>query len=140
MCHPDLVFSPDAPHESPIGFPASLLFGCSCLLLCTLLPIFLLLSDLSKILTSADQHSAQTLPLPAAYIQETGKHSCLHSNRQEKMPLVEYTYCMNCHRLLQRIVVYETMLLAGFPKQVEHTADHHHGVPSIVTSIAYCCN
>ncbi len=39
---------------------ASLLFGHSCLLLCSLLPIFVLFSDLSKILTSADPHSAQT--------------------------------------------------------------------------------
>ncbi len=39
---------------------ASLLFGRSCLLLCALLPIFVLFSDLSKILASADQHSAQT--------------------------------------------------------------------------------
>ncbi len=30
------------------------------LLFCTLLPIFVLFSDLSKIFTSADQHSAQT--------------------------------------------------------------------------------
>ncbi len=30
------------------------------LLLCALLPIFVLFSDLSKIFTSADQHSAQT--------------------------------------------------------------------------------
>ncbi len=61
------------------------------LLLCALLPIFVLFSDLSKIFTSADQHSAQTthflekrtlcLPLPAVYIPETDKYSCLHSNR-----------------------------------------------------------
>ncbi len=58
------------------------------LLLCALLPIFVLFSDLSKIFTSADQHSAQTthflekrtlcLPLPAVYIPETDKYSCLH--------------------------------------------------------------
>ncbi len=42
------------------------------------------------------------------------------------MPLVESTCCMNLHRLLQRIVVLETKLLAGLPKQVEHTADRHH--------------
>ncbi len=48
--------------RSGFGFSllALLLFGRSCLLLCTLLPIFVLFSDLSKILTSADQHSAQT--------------------------------------------------------------------------------
>ncbi len=61
------------------------------LLLCALLLIFVLFSDLSKIFTSADQHSAQTthflekrtlcLPLPAVYIPETDKYSCLHSNR-----------------------------------------------------------
>ncbi len=61
------------------------------LLLCALLPIFVLFSYLSKIFTSADQHSAQTthflekrtlcLPLPAVYIPETDKYSCLHSNR-----------------------------------------------------------
>ncbi len=45
------------------------------------------------------------------------------------MPLVESTCCMNCHRLLQRIVVLETKLLAGHPKQLEHTADRHHGPP-----------
>ncbi len=43
------------------------------------------------------------------------------------MPLVESTCCMNCHKLLQRIVVLETKLLAGLPKQTEHTADGHHG-------------
>ncbi len=43
-----------------ILLPALLPFGRSCLLLCALLPIFVLFSDLSKILTSADQHSAQT--------------------------------------------------------------------------------
>ncbi len=69
------------------------------------------------------------LPLPAAYIPETGKHSCLHSNRREKMPLVEFTCCMNCQRLLQRIVVLETKLLAGPPKQAEHTAGGHHRPP-----------
>ncbi len=45
------------------------------------------------------------------------------------MPLVQSTCCMNCHRLLQRIVVLETKLLAGLPKQVEHTAGGHHGPP-----------
>ncbi len=45
------------------------------------------------------------------------------------MPLVESTCCMNCHRLLQRIVVLETKLLAGLPKQAEHTAGGHHGPP-----------
>ncbi len=43
-----------------LPLPALLLFGRSCLLLCALLPIFVFFSDLSKILTSADQHSAQT--------------------------------------------------------------------------------
>ncbi len=45
------------------------------------------------------------------------------------MPLVESTCCMNCHKLLQRIVVLETKLFAGLPKQTEHTADGHHGPP-----------
>ncbi len=45
------------------------------------------------------------------------------------MPLVESTHCVNGHRLLQRIVVLETTLLAGNPQQVEHTADRHHGPP-----------
>ncbi len=67
------------------------------------------------------------LPLPAVYIPETEKYSCLHSNRREKMPLVESTCCMNCHKILQRIAVLETKLLAGLPKQTEHTADGHHG-------------
>ncbi len=57
------------------------------------------------------------------------KYSCLHSNRREKMPLVESTCCMNCHKILQRIAVLETKLLAGLPKQTEHTADGHHGPP-----------
>ncbi len=43
------------------------------------------------------------------------------------MPLVESTCCMNCHKILQRIAVLETKLLAGLPKQTEHTADGHHG-------------
>ena len=43
------------------------------------------------------------------------------------MPPVEYTCCMNCCKLLQRIVVLETKLLAGLPKQTEHSADHRHG-------------
>ncbi len=47
------------------------------------------------------------------------------------MPLMESTCCMNYHRFLQRIVVLETMLLAGVPKQVGHTADHQHGPLSI---------
>ncbi len=121
------------------SLPALLLFGRSCLLLCALLPIFVIFSDLSKIFTSADQHSAQTthfwkkrtlcLPLPAVYIPETEKYSCLHSNRWEKMPLAESSCCMNCHKLLQRIVVLETKLLAGLPKQTEHTADGHHRPP-----------
>ncbi len=45
------------------------------------------------------------------------------------MSLVESTCCMNCRKLLQRIVVLDTKLLAGLPKQVEHTADRHHGPP-----------
>ncbi len=45
------------------------------------------------------------------------------------MPLVESTCCMNCSKLLQRIVVLETKLFAGLPKQTEHTADGHHGPP-----------
>ncbi len=55
--------------------------------------------------------------------------SSLHSHRREKMPLEEYTCCMNCHRLLKRIVVLDRKFLAGRPKQVEHTADRHHGPP-----------
>ncbi len=44
-----------------LSLPASLLFRCSCLFLSALLPIYCtFLSDLSMILTSADQHSAQT--------------------------------------------------------------------------------
>ncbi len=39
------------------------------------------------------------------------------------------TCCTNCHKLLQRIVVLETKLFAGIPKQTEHTADGHHGPP-----------
>ncbi len=39
------------------------------------------------------------------------------------------TCCTNCHKLLQRIVVLETKLFAGLPKQTEHTADGHHGPP-----------
>ncbi len=39
------------------------------------------------------------------------------------------TCCTNCHKFLQRIVVLETKLFAGLPKQTEHTADGHHGPP-----------
>ncbi len=39
------------------------------------------------------------------------------------------TCCTNCHKLLQRIVVLETKLFAGLPKQTEHAADGHHGPP-----------
>ncbi len=39
------------------------------------------------------------------------------------------TCCTNCHKLLQRIVVLETKLFAGLPKQTEHTADGHHRPP-----------
>ncbi len=46
--------------EIYLQLPASPLFGRSCLLLCALPPIYELFSDLSKIWTSADQHSAQT--------------------------------------------------------------------------------
>ncbi len=45
------------------------------------------------------------------------------------MPLVKSTCCMNCHRLLQKIAVIETKLIAGHPKQAEHKADGHHGPP-----------
>ncbi len=55
-----LIMSTISLHSSRIPLPALLLFGRSCLLLCALLPIFVLFSDLSKILTSADQHSVQT--------------------------------------------------------------------------------
>ncbi|KAL0153594.1 hypothetical protein M9458_051074, partial [Cirrhinus mrigala] len=44
-------------------------------------------------------------------------------------PLLESTCCTNCHRLLQRIVALETKLLAGLPKQAEHSADHRHRPP-----------
>ncbi|XP_050977656.1 fish-egg lectin-like [Labeo rohita] len=44
-------------------------------------------------------------------------------------PLRKSTCCTNCHRLLQRIVVLETKLLAGLPKQADHSADHRHGPP-----------
>ncbi len=42
------------------------------------------------------------------------KYSCLHSNRREKMPLVESTCCMNCHKILQRIAVLEQSYLLDF--------------------------
>ncbi|KAL0151007.1 hypothetical protein M9458_053520, partial [Cirrhinus mrigala] len=48
---------------------------------------------------------------------------------RKKMPLLESTCCMNCHRLLQRIVVLETKLLAGLTKQAEHSADRRHRPP-----------
>ncbi len=44
------------------------------------------------------------------------------------MPPVESTCCMNCHKLLQRIVVIETKLFAGLNIQ-QHTAHGHHGPP-----------
>ncbi|KAL0146858.1 hypothetical protein M9458_057797, partial [Cirrhinus mrigala] len=58
----------------------------------------------------------------AAYFQQTRKKMPLQ-------PLLESTCCTNCHRLLQRIVVLETKLLAGLPKQAEHSADRRHGPP-----------
>ncbi|KAL0196741.1 hypothetical protein M9458_005281, partial [Cirrhinus mrigala] len=66
------------------------------------------------------------------YIPETGKHNAYFQQTRKKMPLqplLESTCCTNCHRLLQRIVVIETKLLAGLPKQVEHSADRRHGPP-----------
>lgn len=45
------------------------------------------------------------------------------------MPLLESTCCTNCHRLLQRIAVLETKLLAGPPNQTEHTTELRHGRP-----------
>ncbi len=114
-----------------------LLFGRSCLLLCALLPIYVLYSDLSKILTSADQHSAQTTHflgkrrLFASHYQQLTfwRWENTAADTGKKMPLVESACCVNCHRLLRRIVVLETKLLSGLPKQTEHTADHHHGPP-----------
>ncbi len=124
-----------------ILLPASLLFGRSRLLLCTLLPIYILFSDFCKILTSADQHSAQTTHFwekedsfashcqQLTFRRRENTAADILAEMGKKIPLVESTFCMNCHRLLQRIVVLETKLLAGLPKQVEHTADRHHGPP-----------
>ncbi len=50
----------EEPMFKSLSLLALLPFGRSCLLLCALLPIFVLFSDLSNIFTSADQHSAQT--------------------------------------------------------------------------------
>ncbi|KAL0151420.1 hypothetical protein M9458_053206, partial [Cirrhinus mrigala] len=58
----------------------------------------------------------------AAYFQQTRKKMPLQ-------PLLESTCCTNSHRLLQRIVVLETKLLAGLPKQAELSADRRHGPP-----------
>ncbi|KAL0147246.1 hypothetical protein M9458_057449 [Cirrhinus mrigala] len=52
------------------------------------------------------------------------------------MPLLESTCCTNCHSLLQRIVVFETKLLAGLPKQAEHSTDRHHGPPQHTADMA----
>ncbi len=121
------------------SLPALLPFGrsCYCSALCSLFLFFSQISLrflLQQISTVLKQHifwkkRTLCLPLPAVYIPETDKYSCLHSNRWEKMPLVEPTCCMNCHKLLQRIVVLETKLFAGIPKQTEHTADGHHRPP-----------
>ncbi len=116
-------------------FGNSKVFNCSAL--CSLFLFFsqislrFLLQQISTVLKQHIFWKKRTfcLPLPAVYIPETDKYSCLHSNRWEKMPLVESTCCMNCHKLLQRIVVLETKLFAGLPKQTEHTADGHHGPP-----------
>ncbi len=120
------------------SLPASLLFGRSRLLLCSLLPIYILFSDFSKILTSADQHSAQTthfwekedsLPLSASSLHSGDRKTQLptlwHRNGKENTSCGIYML----HELLQRIVVLETKFHAGLPKQVEHTADRHHGPP-----------
>ncbi len=124
-----------------VTLPALLLFGCSRLLRCALLPIYILFSDLSKILTSADQDSAQTThfrekedSLPSHCKQLTFRRqentaADILTETGKKIPLVESTCCMNCHRLLQRTMFLETKLLAGLPKQVEHTTDRHHGPP-----------
>ncbi len=53
------------------------------------------------------------------------------------MPRVESTCCMNCHKILQRIAVLETKLLAGLPKQTEYTADGHHGPPQHTAGESY---
>ncbi len=121
------------------SLPALLPFrrSCYCSALCSLFLFFsqislrFLLQQISTVLKQQIFWKKRTLclPLPAVYIPETDKYSCLHSNRWEKMPLVESTCCMNCHKLLQRIVVLETKLFAGLPKQTEHTADGHHGPP-----------
>ncbi|KAL0148411.1 hypothetical protein M9458_056311 [Cirrhinus mrigala] len=58
----------------------------------------------------------------AAYFQQTRKKMPLQ-------PLLESTCRTNCHKLLQMIVVLETKLLAGLPKQAEHSAEHRHGPP-----------
>ncbi len=78
-----------------------------CSVLCLLYMNFSQISlrfELQQISTVLKQHIF-FLPQPAVYIPATGKHSCLHSNRREEMPLVEYTWCMNCHRVLPMIVV-----------------------------------
>ena len=53
------------------------------------------------------------------------------------MPPVEYTCCINCCKLLQRIVVLETKLLAGLPKQAEHSADRRHGPPQHTAGVSH---
>ncbi|XP_077087595.1 uncharacterized protein LOC143739179 [Siphateles boraxobius] len=45
------------------------------------------------------------------------------------MPPLESTCCSNCHRLLQRIAILETKLIAGPPNQTEHTTELRHGRP-----------
>ncbi len=96
-------------------------------------------SQISKILTSADQHSRHTTYF---FEKEDSLHltaSSLHyGDRKTQLSILkqmrENASCgiYLLHELPQtstKIVVLETKLLTGLPKQVEHTADRHHGPP-----------
>ncbi len=83
-----------------------------------------------KLKTFRDEKE-ESLPPTASSLHSGEGKTQLSTFKQtrEKMPLVESTCCMNCHRPVQRIAVLETKLLAGLPKQAEHTPDRHHGPP-----------
>jgi len=45
------------------------------------------------------------------------KNTTPYIHKDKKMPLLESSCCSNCHRLIQRIAVLETKLIAGPPNQ-----------------------
>ncbi len=94
------------------SLPALLLFGRSCLLLRALLPIFVLFSDLSKILTSADQHSAQTTHFLEKEDTLPPTASSLHSRRQKNTAVYIQTDERKCLYTVRKNV--QNLYLQGY--------------------------